>query len=174
MATAKGLELSLALGESPALAFADRDKLQQILINLADNAVKFTPAGGRVSLSARNVDWSRSQVVDSFRPIDQSTSRPIDPGECVEVIIEDSGPGIPPEEVEAIFEKFHQVRRDGDGKAQGTGLGLAIAKSLIELHGGRIGVESETGRGSRFRFTLPAATTSDVRVDPSGEAGTQT
>jgi signal transduction histidine kinase len=92
----------------------------------------------------------------------------------VEVIIEDSGPGIPPEEVEAIFEKFHQVRRDGDGKAQGTGLGLAIAKSLIELHGGRIGVESETGRGSRFRFTLPAATTSDVRVDPSGEAGTQT
>jgi signal transduction histidine kinase len=174
MATAKGLELSLALGESPALAFADRDKLQQILINLADNAVKFTPAGGRVTLSARNVNWSRSQVVDSSRPIDHLTTRPVDEGEVVEVIIEDSGPGIPPEEVEAIFEKFHQVRRDGDGKAQGTGLGLAIAKSLIELHGGRIGVESETGRGSRFRFTVPAATTSDVRVDPSGEAGTQT
>jgi signal transduction histidine kinase len=75
----------------------------------------------------------------------------------VEVSVEDTGEGIPPEETAAIFDKFHQVRRDGRQKAHGTGLGLAIAKSLIELHGGRIRVESEVGRGSRFSFTLPVA-----------------
>jgi signal transduction histidine kinase len=168
------LELSAALGEPSTLAFADRDKLQQILINLAENAVKFTPAGGRVTVAARRVDSSSSQLVDPSRAIDQSTSRPIDPGEWVEVIIQDSGPGIPPEELEAIFEKFHQVRQDGHGKAQGTGLGLAIAKSLIELHGGRIGVESEVGRGSRFRFTMPAASAAAAGADLQRKAGTQT
>jgi signal transduction histidine kinase len=73
------------------------------------------------------------------------------------VRVEDTGEGIPPEELGAIFEKFHQLRRDGRGKTQGTGLGLTIAKSLIELHGGRIWVESQVGHGSRFSFTLPAA-----------------
>jgi signal transduction histidine kinase len=73
----------------------------------------------------------------------------------VEVSVEDTGEGIPPDELEAIFDKFHQVRRENRYKAQGTGLGLSIAKSLIELHGGRIRVESEPGKGSRFLFTLP-------------------
>lgn len=174
MAAGKGLELTVASEGSPVLAFADRDKLQQILINLAENAVKFTPAGGRVTVSVKTVEWSTRQGVDSSRPIDQLTTQPIDAGEWVEVTVEDAGPGVPPEELEAIFEKFHQVRRDGDGKAQGTGLGLAIAKSLIELHGGRIGVESEVGRGSRFRFTVPAASTSAASAELPGEAGTQT
>lgn len=174
MAAGKGLELTVASEGSPVLAFADRDKLQQILINLAENAVKFTPAGGRVTLSARTVDWSSRQLVDSSGPIDQLTTRPVDEPQWVEVSVEDAGPGVPPEELEAIFEKFHQVRRDGDGKAQGTGLGLAIAKSLIELHGGRIGVESEVGRGSRFRFTVPAASASAASAELPGEAGTQT
>jgi signal transduction histidine kinase len=82
----------------------------------------------------------------------------------VEVSVEDTGEGIPPEETAAIFDKFHQVRRDGRQKAHGTGLGLSIAKSLIELHGGRIRVESEVGRGSRFTFTLPVA--DDTRSRP--------
>jgi len=174
-ARSKGLELSVSRAAgSPVLAFADRDKLQQVLINLAENAVKFTPAGGRVIVAARRVDSSSSQPVDPSRPIDQSTSRPIDPGEWIEVTVEDTGPGIPPEELGTIFEKFHQVRRDGHGKAQGTGLGLTIAKSLIELHGGRIGVESEVGRGSRFRFTVPAASTSaPTTAELPGEAGTR-
>jgi signal transduction histidine kinase len=157
-ARSKGLELAMtATGGPPVLALADRDKLQQVLINLAANAVKFTPAGGRVTVAARRVDSSRGQQVDPPRPIDPSTGRPIDSGEWVEIVVEDTGPGIPPEEQGTIFEKFHQVRRDGHAKAQGTGLGLAIAKSLIELHGGRIDVESEVGSGSRFRFTVPAA-----------------
>lgn len=174
MAAGKGLELTVASEGSPVLAFADRDKLQQILINLAENAVKFTPAGGRVTVSVKTVEWSTRQGVDSSRPIDPLTPRPIDERQWVEVSVEDAGPGVPPEELEAIFEKFHQVRRDGDGKAQGTGLGLAIAKSLIELHGGRIGVESEVGRGSRFRFTVPAASASAASAELPGEAGTQT
>jgi signal transduction histidine kinase len=88
----------------------------------------------------------------------------------LEFSVEDTGQGIPPEELDAIFDKFHQVRRDGQGKAQGTGLGLAIAKSLIELHGGRIRVESEVGRGSRFVFTVPAAD-AQPRIELQGEVG---
>ncbi len=172
-ARSKGLELTVSRAAGPpALAFADRDKLQQILINLAENAVKFTPAGGRVTVAARSLDWSSGQFVDSSGPVDQLTTRPVDAGQWVELIVEDTGPGIPPEEQRAIFEKFHQVRRDGHGKAQGTGLGLAIAKSLIELHGGRIDVESEVGRGSRFRFTVPAASASVAATTQlPGEAG---
>jgi len=84
--------------------------------------------------------------------------------------VEDTGQGIPPEELDAIFDKFHQVRRDGQAKTQGTGLGLAIAKSLIELHGGRIWVDSEPGRGSRFGFTVPA-TDAHPRLEREGEVG---
>jgi signal transduction histidine kinase len=84
----------------------------------------------------------------------------------VEVSVADSGEGIPPEELDAIFDKFHQVRRENRYRAQGTGLGLSIAKSLIELHGGHIRVESQPGKGSRFIFTLPmmeAAAPDDAR-----------
>ncbi|MFI5342061.1 MAG: ATP-binding protein, partial [Candidatus Methylomirabilales bacterium] len=90
----------------------------------------------------------------------------------IECSVEDTGPGIPPEELDAIFDKFHQVCRDGQGKTQGTGLGLAIAKSLIELHGGRIRVESEVGRGSRFVFTVPAIA-AHPRIELQEEAGRQ-
>ncbi len=174
-ARSKGLELTMTdTSSSPVLAFADRDKLQQVLINLAENAVKFTPAGGRVTLSVKMVEWSATQPVDSSRPIDPLTPRPIDERHWVEILIEDSGPGIPPEEQGTIFEKFHQVRRDGHAKTQGTGLGLAIAKSLIELHGGRIHVESEVGSGSRFRFTVPAALTpAAATAELPGEGGTR-
>ncbi|HSD50676.1 MAG TPA: HAMP domain-containing sensor histidine kinase, partial [Candidatus Methylomirabilis sp.] len=173
-ARSKGLELTVSRpAGGPALAFVDRDKLQQILINLAENAVKFTPAGGRVTLATRSVDsWTRESM-DSSLPIHQSTNSPIHhDGRWIEITVEDTGPGIPPDERRAIFEKFHQVRRDGHGKAQGTGLGLAIAKSLIELHGGRIDVESAMGRGSRFCFTVPAASASAAASAPlPGQAG---
>ncbi|MBI2561852.1 MAG: HAMP domain-containing histidine kinase, partial [candidate division NC10 bacterium] len=169
MAVQKGVELAVVPVGSPLLVFADRDKLQQILINLVENAVKFTSSGGRVTVAARRVDWSNGQIVDPSRPIDQLTNRPIDSGP-VEIAVADTGQGIPPEELGAIFEKFHQVRRDGQGKAQGTGLGLPIAKSLIELHGGQIWVDSQVGRGSRFVFTLPAADARPI-AELRGEGG---
>jgi signal transduction histidine kinase len=133
VAAGKGLSLvAVPADATPLLAFADRDKLQQVLINLIENATKFTPIGGCITVSAR------------------------DAGEqFVEIAIEDTGEGIPPGELTAVFDKFHQVRRAVQGKPQGTGLGLAIVKSLIELHGGRIRVESEVGRGTRFVLTLP-------------------
>jgi signal transduction histidine kinase len=109
-----------------------------------------------VTLSARRVNWPDGQSVESSSPEDRSASRPFAfPREDIEIAVEDTGEGIPPEELAAIFDKFHQVRRGGQNKAHGTGLGLTIAKSLIELHGGRIWVESEMGKGSRFLFTLP-------------------
>jgi signal transduction histidine kinase len=96
-------------------------------------------------------------VFDSSRPLDHSTVRPIDgDGEFVEIAVADTGPGIPPEEHERIFLEFQQVKTSKDvAKPEGTGLGLALAKRFVEMHGGRIRVESEVGRGSTFTFTLP-------------------
>jgi signal transduction histidine kinase len=176
MATEKGLDLIVASSPSPLFVSADRDKLQQVLINLAGNAVKFTPHGGAITVSARAVaapadqqatghEASASTLPGSAAPLPLGASAP---QRFVEVSVADTGEGIPPGELAAVFEKFHQVRRDGQHKAQGTGLGLSIAKSLIELHGGRIRVESEVRRGSRFIFTLPAADaapTADARTE---------
>ena len=109
---------------------ADERRVRQIVFNLLSNAVKFTPADGRVDVSAR---------LDDDR---------------VEIAVTDTGPGITAEDQETIFEEFEQTT-DGK-KAEGTGLGLPLSRKLVELHGGRLWVESEPGHGSTFRFTLPA------------------
>jgi signal transduction histidine kinase len=109
----------------------DERRIRQILFNLLSNAVKFTPAGGRIDVSAARVD-----------------------GE-IQLAVADTGPGIAPEDVGRIFEEFQQTEV-GAKNHEGTGLGLALSKRLVELHGGRIWVESEVGVGSRFVFTLPA------------------
>lgn len=138
MALEKGIRIEAQL--APDLhAFADRDKVHQVFLNLVGNAVKFTPPGGQVTVIAG--------------PVPGETA---DAGDRVQVSVEDTGEGIPDGEIEAIFDKFYQASRASRQKAQGTGLGLSIAKGLIELHGGRIWVESAPGRGSRFTFTLPA------------------
>lgn len=110
---------------------ADVERLRQIFYNLIGNALKFTEAG-TVTVGARA-------------------------GEMVEVWVEDTGPGIPAEEWDRIFSPFYQVDGGMTRAAEGTGLGLSITKTLVELHGGSIRVESEVGKGSRFSFTLPAA-----------------
>ncbi|HEY7574779.1 MAG TPA: ATP-binding protein, partial [Thermoanaerobaculia bacterium] len=120
----------LADGEIPVEA--DRRRLTQIIRNLLDNAIKFSREGGVVRLGAgRN-------------------------GREVFFAIEDEGPGIPRAEQEKIFQRFYQVDRSRSKARPGTGLGLAIVKHLVQLHGGRIEVESEAGRGSTFRVRLPA------------------
>ena len=159
MAVEKGLELAIVPSPTAPSVFADRDKLQQILINLAGNAVKFTPRGGVITLSTRS-----GAAAQSGSPPPGAAAPP----PCVEVCVADTGEGIPPDQLDAIFDKFHQVRRENRYKAQGTGLGLSIAKSLIELHGGSIRVESQPGKGSRFIFTVPiakAAAPDDSRSD---------
>ncbi len=173
MAGQKGVELAVLPPATPSLAFADRDKVQQVLINLVENAVKFTPPGGRIGVSARtlvaNADFRMRNVELTEATTAPNTAPLGEDRDWIEFSVEDTGQGIPPEEFDAIFDKFHQVRRDGQRKTHGTGLGLAIAKSLIELHGGRIQVESEVGRGSRFVFTLPGIQ-AQPRIELPGEA----
>jgi signal transduction histidine kinase len=125
-------------------AWADRERIHQVLFNLLDNAVRFTPPGGDVVVSAARIG-----------------------GRC-EVRVADTGPGIPAEHLPFLFERFYRVdqaRSRGDG---GTGIGLAIARSVVEAHGGRIRAESEVGMGSVFTFELPLARTEARPSVPTG------
>jgi len=115
----------------PRAVEADRLRIKQVLVNLLSNAIKFTPEGGRIGVDAR--------VQES----------------AVVVSVSDTGIGIPPEEHESIFDKFHQVGATTKGVREGTGLGLAITKRLVEQHGGSISVQSKPRQGSTFVFTLP-------------------
>jgi signal transduction histidine kinase len=124
------IALSLDMAPDVDVITADERKVKQVVFNLLSNAVKFTPDGGRVGVTAT-------------RTSDE-----------VKVAIRDSGVGIAPGDQAAIFNEFAQTD-DGRHAAEGTGLGLALAKRLVELHGGRIWVESERGKGSTFTFALP-------------------
>ena len=116
----------------------DAARIRQVVLNLVGNAIKFTPEGGQV--------WLRADALD----------------EVVRVEVEDTGPGIPIEDHERIFLEFEQARIGSAGsKPEGTGLGLALAKKLVEMHGGKIWLESKVGEGSRFYFTLPLAVRRD-------------
>ena len=140
VAAEKIIALEAPISEPSILVWVDRDKINQVLMNLIGNAIKFTPTQGRVTLStSRNGNGS------------------------VQVSVSDTGPGIPPDEKEKIFDKFYQIAQVGDVKPKGTGLGLAICKALVELHGGKIWVEPEPCCGSIFYFTLPAAISGDTR-----------
>jgi signal transduction histidine kinase len=148
MATEKDLRLQLTETEDPLMVYADRDKIGQVLMNLIGNAIKFTPSGGQITVTARRVTSGECRVSSSGPDIPAN-------GEQVEIAIADSGEGIPAEELPYIFDKFYQVQLGIQAKAKGTGLGLAIAKSLVELQGGSIWVQSQVGEGSTFVFTLP-------------------
>jgi signal transduction histidine kinase len=126
-----GITLDVAVDDRLGEFTGDERKIKQILLNLLSNAVKFTPEGGRIGINARQTDGS------------------------VEISVSDTGIGIAPEDQPKIFEEFRQVGTDYAHKTEGTGLGLTLAKKFVELHGGRIWVTSEVGKGSKFTFTLP-------------------
>ncbi len=156
LATKKQIRVGSDVAGDLPLVWADPPRLKQILYNLLSNAIKFTPAGGSVSVAARRVDSASGQEVDPGRPIDSSTTRPIDRrGEFIEVAVADTGIGIPPEDLGRIFEEFEQVADLTRPRQEGTGLGLALVKKLVEMHGGSIRVESTPGKGSTFTFTIP-------------------
>ena len=139
LASTKKIEVASAVGPRVSVS-ADRIRFKQILYNLLSNALKFTPECGRV--------WIESSTRDG--------------DVCISIC--DTGVGIPPEEHEAVFDEFHQVGLTTKGLKEGTGLGLAITRRLVENHGGRIWVQSEAGKGSRFSFTLPAGRAAAVPV----------
>ena len=138
-ATRHGIALSMDVADGIGVVVADERKLRQVVLNLLSNAVKFTPEGGRVALRALPVDGG------------------------VEISVADTGIGIAPEDQAAVFEEFRQVG-DSALKHEGTGLGLALAKRFVELHGGTIRVESATGKGTTFTFSLPERTRSHDKV----------
>ena len=119
-------------GDLPPV-FADRERVHQVLFNLLDNAVRFTPTGGRVTVTASRHNGS------------------------VDVAVADTGPGISSEDLSRVFERFYRVDQSRSRDDGGTGIGLAIARSVVEAHGGRIWADSEPGRGSTFTFELPMA-----------------
>jgi two-component system phosphate regulon sensor histidine kinase PhoR len=127
-------KISLSRNEiSPSLVIkGDRSYLEQIVINLLDNAIKYTPGGGRVIVSAIEKD-----------------------SKDIQFSVEDNGIGIPKEDLSRIFERFYRVDKGRSKEFGGTGLGLSIVKHLVQAHGGRIWVESQPGKGSTFYFTLP-------------------
>ena len=133
-----GITLTQTVDERLGDIVADERKVKQILLNLLSNAVKFTPEGGRVGLTATAADGGLT------------------------IAVTDTGVGIAPEDQAAIFEEFRQVGLDDARRQEGTGLGLTLAKKFVELHGGRIWVQSQVGQGSTFSFTLP------VRLDETG------
>jgi signal transduction histidine kinase len=130
-ATEDGVRVAFAADPEVDVVAGDERRIKQVIFNLLSNAVKFTPAGGEVDVSATRVN-----------------------GE-IRVSVADTGPGVAPEDRDRIFEEFQQSET-GVGQREGTGLGLALSKRFVELHGGRIWLESELGRGSTFTFALPA------------------
>ncbi|MCL6590565.1 MAG: PAS domain-containing protein [Firmicutes bacterium] len=113
--------------------YGDEDLLREVILNLLDNAIKYTPEGGRILIGSRET------------------------GEGIEFFVEDTGIGIPEESLGRVFERFYRVDKGRSRAMGGTGLGLAIAKHIVERHGGKLMVESELGKGSRFSFILPGA-----------------
>jgi len=130
-------------------AYGNSDKVEQIFINLINNAIKFTPEGGHVYVSARLVHGSEFGV----RSEEKQTAIQ-NPQSAIEVSVADSGVGIPADELEKIFDRFYQVEKSLTRKIQGIGLGLSIIKGLVEAQGGKIWVESEVDKGTKFTFTL--------------------
>jgi len=131
---------------------ADQRKIKQVLFNLLGNAMKFTPDGGSVRVVARRVKSSELGVKSLPMPENNSELADFD---FIEVSVEDTGIGISPEDQKKLFQPFQQIDSAFSRQYAGTGLGLSLCKSFVELHGGRIWVESEVGKGSRFVFVIP-------------------
>jgi signal transduction histidine kinase len=126
-------QFELRFPEEMPPVHADYERVRQALVNLVSNGVKYSPEGGVIRIGG----WAE--------------------GDYAVCYVADQGTGIPPEEQEAIFRRFYRVDNRLSRETQGSGLGLFLTRAIVEAHGGRIWVESQLGRGSRFSFTLPLA-----------------
>ena len=162
---AQKADVKIAVAAQECEAMADGERLIEVIVNLLSNAIKFSPAASTITISSKHIPapaagankTAMGTPVTSPNQSAVPTAGAIaDAKELVEVRINDQGCGIAKEHLNAIFDRFQQVRRSDERQKGGSGLGLAICKTIIEAHGGTIGVESEEGKGSSFWFRLPA------------------
>ena len=144
VAQRNGQSLNLELPQSLPLAWADEDRLRQVVLNLINNAIKFTPAGGKITLRAKKHETS------------------------LVVEVQDTGHGINKEDQKWLFEPYHQLGEETT-RRRGLGLGLSLSKKLVELHGGQIWVKSQKGKGSTFGFSIPFEATNQVQESTEAE-----
>jgi signal transduction histidine kinase len=138
-AQSKGITVEGAVVKGLPKVMADSEMIRRVLINLLENAIKYSGEGMKITVGAKRA------------------------GDFVEMYVKDEARGIPKSEQERIFEKFARVQMGASGNTKGLGLGLAYCKLAIEGHGGKIWVESEVGKGSRFAFTIPIARTGQLQ-----------
>jgi signal transduction histidine kinase len=143
----KGVALEAKLPAKMPMVNGDRDRLRQVIVNLLTNAVKFTPKGGKVSVTLTEIQQQPDLNAMGYR-----------------ILVEDSGVGIPADQFDKIFNSFYQVDSSSTREYGGAGLGLAIVKSFVEGHGGVVRVASEMGHGSRFTLVLPVTPSSQQQV----------
>jgi two-component system phosphate regulon sensor histidine kinase PhoR len=147
IAIKKHIDLNQELAPQGTEVFCDSEALYQILSNLVDNSVKYTPEYGRITVGVKPYP---------------TTGGP----KMIEVFVRDTGMGIPPEDQPRLFERFYRVDKARSRELGGTGLGLAIVKHLVRTHGGEVRVESEMNEGATFFFTLPVE---EVEAQPTEE-----
>lgn len=152
----KGVALYLVCSDTLEQFSFDYFKAQQIVSNLLENALKFTPAGGTVWISADRHRWDRLAGQKAPSKDERQPAGREEPN-SVQVTVADTGPGIPAEYLHDVFDDFFQIPQ-ADSRSAGTGLGLAIARRLVHAHGGKIWAESEVGSGSKFSIVLPLST----------------
>jgi signal transduction histidine kinase len=162
LANKKSIQLDFDVRSPLPAVFADEGKFKQIMYNLLSNAIKFTQEGGRVTVTAL------LQEETAAEPQAGLESKPS--AECLRVAVADTGIGIKPEDQERIFNEFEQLDSSYGRQQQGTGLGLALTKRLVEMHSGRIWVESRgvENEGSTFTFVLPNAFCAESVAVPNG------
>jgi len=141
LAKQKNIQLEFSSDEEHTLIYVDNDKIEKILYNLLSNAFKFTPEGGEIKVSV---------VTHPVKTVYKEDS-----SQGVQIIITDTGPGIPPDKVKHIFNRFYQADNASSGDQEGTGIGLALTQELVKLHHGDINVDSKIGKGTSFTITLP-------------------
>jgi signal transduction histidine kinase/CheY-like chemotaxis protein len=144
LAERKKITLKFNAIEENLIVYIDKDKVEKIVNNLLSNAFKFTPEGGKIVVSVNTTNANTS-------PLNKAGTQ----GGSVEISISDTGRGIPKERIDNIFDRFYQVDGSHTRESEGTGIGLALTKELVELHKGKIQVESEEGEGSTFTIMLP-------------------
>ena len=140
VAVERGVTLESAVPSEPVVMRFDRERIVQLMTNLIGNALKFTPRGGAVSVRLE------------------------EGGDAVAIEVSDTGYGIPSDELPRIFDRFYRGTNTGEARASGSGLGLAIVRSIVDMHGGEIDLVSEVGSGTRFRITLPRASSTAIEA----------